>query len=81
MFFSSLLGGSGTGDLIDSKSSFWNGFLGSIGMSASGVRVTPESALALPILQNCVTLLAESLASCPAELYERLDDGGAGRCH
>ena len=76
MFFSSLLGGSGTGDLIDSKSSFWNGFLGSIGMSASGVRVTPESALALPILQNCVTLLAESLASCPAELYERLDDGG-----
>lgn len=76
MFFSSLLGGSGTGDLVDSKSDFWRGILGSVGVSASGVRVTPESALALPILQNCVTLLAESLASCPTELYQRLDDGG-----
>lgn len=76
MFFSSLLGGGGTGDLVDSKSDFWRGILGSVGVSASGVRVTPESALALPILQNCVTLLAESLASCPAELYQRLDDGG-----
>ena len=76
MFFSSLLGGSDTGNLTDSKSGFWRGILGAVGVSASGVSVTPESALGLPILQNCVTLLAESLASCPAELYERLSDGG-----
>lgn len=76
MFFSDVLAGSADGSLTNSSGSFWQGLLGAAGSSSAGVRVTPESALALPILQNCVTLLAESLASCPAELYERTEDGG-----
>ncbi|MDW9238816.1 phage portal protein [Burkholderia thailandensis] len=39
--------------------------------SDSGQVVTPASALALTVLQNCVTLLAESIAQLPIELYER----------
>ncbi len=76
MFFSDVLASSADGTLVNGSGSFWQGLLGAAGSSSAGVRVTPESALALPILQNCVTLLAESLASCPAELYERTDDGG-----
>ncbi|WP_373833166.1 phage portal protein [Delftia acidovorans] len=76
MFFSDVLASSADGTLVNSSGSFWQGRLGAAGSSSAGVRVTPESALALPILQNCVTLLAESLASCPAELYERTEDGG-----
>ncbi|MDC2858663.1 MULTISPECIES: phage portal protein [Delftia] len=76
MFFSDVLASSADGTLVNSSGSFWQGLLGAAGSSSAGVRVTPESALALPILQNCVTLLAESLASCPAELYERTEDGG-----
>lgn len=76
MFFSDVLASSADGTLVNSSGSFWQGLLGAAGSSSAGVRVTPESALALPILQNCVTLLAESLASCTAELYERTADGG-----
>lgn len=76
MFFSSLLASKDGGNLVDSGGGFWRGVLGFIGSTASGVRITPETAMALPILQNCVTLLAESLASCPAELYQRMDNGG-----
>ncbi|ROR02603.1 HK97 family phage portal protein [Delftia acidovorans] len=76
MFFSDVLSSSAEGSLTNSSGSFWQGLLGAAGSSSAGVRVTPESALALPILQNCVTLLAESLASCTAELYERTSDGG-----
>lgn len=39
--------------------------------SDSGQVVTPASALALTVLQNCVTLLSESIAQLPIELYER----------
>ncbi len=74
MFFSDVLASSADGTLVNSSGSFWQGLLGAAGSSSAGVRVTPESALALPILQNCVTLLAESLASCPAELYENTED-------
>lgn len=74
MFFSSLIG-AGEGTVSDASSGFWRGLLGAAGSSAAGVRVTPESALGLPIIQNCVTLLAESLAQLPLELYERQDGG------
>lgn len=77
MFFSDLLGrGQPVSTVSDSKGDVWQGLLGSSRMSSSGVRVTPESAMALPSLQACVTLLAESLASCSPDLYERLDNGG-----
>lgn len=74
MFFTSLLEGN-VGKVSDASSSFWRGLIGSAGSSSAGVRVTPESALALPVIQNCVTLLAESLAQLPLELYERQDGG------
>lgn len=75
MFFSELLS-PGTGSVSDGSSSFWQGLMGSARQSAAGMRVTPETAMALPVLQNCVTLLSESLASCPLELMERTEDGG-----
>ncbi|MFC2970916.1 phage portal protein [Azotobacter bryophylli] len=72
MFFSSLLGGQG--NVSDGTTGFWRGLIGS-GRNSAGVRVTPETALGLPILQNCVTLLAESVAQLPLELYRRQDKG------
>lgn len=74
MFFSQLLG-SGTGKVSDSSGSLWQGLMGSARANSSGVVVTPESALAVPVLQNCVTLLAESIAQLPLELYERKSEG------
>lgn len=73
MFFSSLVGAN-EGLASDGSSGFWRGLIGAA-RSSSGMRVTPESALALPIIQNCVTLLAESLAQLPLELYERKEGG------
>ncbi|WP_455553974.1 phage portal protein [Comamonas kerstersii] len=74
MFFTSFLEGN-VGKVSDASSSFWRGLIGSAGSTSTGVRVTPESALALPVIQNCVTLLAESLAQLPLELYERQAGG------
>lgn len=52
----------------------WRSIIGS-GRNSSGSPVTAESALAVPIIQNCVTLLAESIAQLPLELYRRSGDG------
>src|SRR3989338_7282426 len=73
MFLSSALG-LGQGSLTDVGNGSWRGLIGSARNSA-GVVVTPESALGLPILQNCVTLLAESMAQLPLEVYERKEKG------
>ncbi|MFJ5253780.1 phage portal protein [Pseudomonas sp. NPDC088414] len=73
MFFSSVLG-DGRGTLTNPDSGFWRGLIGS-GRNSSGVTVTPESALGLPILQNCVTLLAETMGQLPCEMYRRQDKG------
>lgn len=40
----------------------------------SGVLVTPETALTQGVVRACVTLLAESVAQLPCELYRREDD-------
>lgn len=40
----------------------------------AGVLVTPETALAQGVVRACVTLLAESVAQLPCELYRRDDD-------
>lgn len=75
MFFSSLLGGTGSPvGLTNADSGLWRSFLGS-GRNSSGVRVTPETAMALPIIQNCVTLLAESTAQLPCEVFVRQGGG------
>ena len=42
--------------------------------SDAGQVVTAASALSLTVLQNCVSLLAESIAQLPIELYERSGD-------
>lgn len=73
MFFSNLLGGN-EGLVSDGGSSFWRRGVGS-SRSAAGVTVTPDSALAITVLQTCVTLLAESVGQLPLELYRRLGDG------
>lgn len=40
----------------------------------SGVLVTPETAIAVAAIRACVTLLAESVAQLPCELYRRKGD-------
>lgn len=42
--------------------------------SEAGQVVSVQSALSLTVLQNCVTLLSESVAQLPIELYERSGD-------
>lgn len=41
--------------------------------SSSGMRVNAHTAMSISALQNCVTLLAESIGQMPLELYRRLD--------
>ena len=60
MFFSKQRG-SAQSVVSSPDGSVWRGLIGS-GSNSSGSKVTPESALGVPILQNCVTLLAESAA-------------------
>lgn len=44
--------------------------------TASGVTVSPETALECTAVLACVRVLAESLASIPMNVYRRLPDGG-----
>lgn len=74
MFFSDLLASGQAGEVSDGSGSFWRGLMGG-GTSSSGIRVTPDTALGLPMLQNAVTLLAESCAQLSCEVFERLDGG------
>lgn len=53
-----------------------SGMLGGRTSSSSGQLVTPKSAMALPVLQACVTTLAESVAQLPLDIYKRKSDGG-----
>jgi HK97 family phage portal protein len=46
------------------------------GSSRAGTMVTKESAMANAAFHACVTLLAESVAQLPCELYRRKKDGG-----
>lgn len=54
------------------------GWLSGLGgaRSDAGPLVTVESALALTAVQACVTLLSESIAQLPLELFRRTKDGG-----
>lgn len=58
------------------------GFIGGR-RSASGERVNERTALALPMMQTCVTLLAESMAQLPLEMFRRVgeDSRKAARDH
>jgi len=52
----------------------WLSGLGGV-RSDAGPVVTVESALSLTAYQNCATLLAESVAQLPREIFRRVDDG------
>ncbi|MEW9586708.1 phage portal protein [Paraburkholderia sp. DGU8] len=52
-------------------SSGWVSALMGSARSDAGQVVTAASALSLTVLQNCVSLLAESIAQLPIEIYER----------
>ena len=49
------------------------------GQSTAGKLITQETALGLAAMRACVTLLAESVAQLPCELYRRDDKGGRQR--
>src|SRR5690606_41822611 len=49
------------------------------GPAASGVSVTPSTAMRSTAVYACVRLLAESIASLPLHLYRRLPNGGKER--
>ncbi len=61
----------------DGTSSDWTRWVSAIsgGSAKSGVIVTPEKAMALSATRACVTLLAESVAQLPCELYRRKGEG------
>lgn len=73
MFFSNRLNAN-EGLVSEGGSGFWQSLIGS-SRSSSGMRVTADSALAITTLQNCVTLLAESVAQLPLDIYRRLGEG------
>jgi len=56
---------------------YWYGPLGT--PSASGIEVTPDSALQVPTVLACVRVLAETVASLPLHVYRRLPNGGKQR--
>lgn len=43
--------------------------------TASGVSVTPERALGLPVVFSCARIKSETIASLPVSLYRQLPDG------
>jgi HK97 family phage portal protein len=53
---------------------FWRD-IGWLSAVASGVTVTPETALAVPDVYACVTVLADDVGRCPLKLRVRQDDG------
>jgi len=44
--------------------------------TASGLRVSPESAMRVAAVYACVRVVAETVASLPLEIYKRLPNGG-----
>ena len=64
-----------------SGGSFWQAMLGGVSTSQSkaGIIITSETAMALSAVRACVTLLAESVAQLPCELYRRGANGGRER--
>ncbi|VEI25163.1 phage portal protein [Bordetella bronchiseptica] len=65
-----------SGRVPGSQAGWTPSFLGSRATS-SGQMVTDQTAFALPMVQSCTTLITESLAQLPIELYRRVgSDGG-----
>jgi HK97 family phage portal protein len=47
--------------------------------TATGARITPEIAMECPAVQACVGLLANTIATLPLDLFERVDDAARER--
>src|ERR1700722_11224475 len=47
--------------------------------TATGIRVSPESAMRVAAVFSCVRVVAETIASLPLIIYKRLPDGGKQR--
>jgi HK97 family phage portal protein len=82
MFFPALFGANQhSGDKPPSTgsnpSSWLLAALGGGTRSASGIYVTPETAIGFIAVYACVKLLAESIAQLPCNLYRRVDDNGS----
>lgn len=76
-FLQQLLGHSPGTSLSADEERYWTSVYNSV--SAAGVRVGPETALKLSTVWACDRLLAETIASLPALVFERLADGGRQR--
>ncbi|MFQ1083782.1 phage portal protein [Bordetella trematum] len=64
------------GRVPGSQAGWTPSFLGARG-TTSGQMVTDQTAFALPMVQACVTLISESMAQLPVELFRRVgSDGG-----
>jgi HK97 family phage portal protein len=49
------------------------------GRTASGVRVTPETALACAAYTACIRVISDGVSALPLHLYRRLENGGKER--
>lgn len=63
------------------KGADWTGWISSVTgrQTKAGTMVNTETAMAVSALRACVTLLAESVAQLPCELYRRDANGGRER--
>lgn len=79
MFFPSMFRSADTGQ--QSTGADWTTAISAMGsrQSSAGTLVNTETALGVAALRACVTLLAESVAQLPCELYVRDDNGGRSR--
>lgn len=65
------------GDPFDDKYYVPQGWLG--GLTAAGVRVSPDLALTLSAVWRAVSLIAGDISTLPCQIFKRLDDGGKQR--
>lgn len=66
-----------TGVQLRPDSDYWYQNIGY--QTASGLRVSPESAMRVSAVFACVRVIAETIASLPLIIYKRLPDGGKTR--
>ncbi|WIX32512.1 phage portal protein [Salinicola sp. JS01] len=79
MWFPALFGSTPTRSA--SKGGDWANWIGGMSRTrtSAGAGVNSDNALRVGALRACVTLLAESVAQLPCELYRRTGDGGRER--
>jgi HK97 family phage portal protein len=71
MLFSSIVGGAPSASMPSPDDDFW---YSPVVQTTSGIRVTPTTALKASACFAAVNILAESIASIPFTIYQRVDD-------